>query len=440
MKLSSAVVRRRRDALSLAIAVSLTSTAAWAASPQLRLLTGDSSASTAKSFPVQSMSFERVGTSGRLVVNTRAGNISCGASQSVPSGLPVLRLDGQTYPLAQFPLPTPMVPPADGNPPIPVQYRVTPGDSLEGMALASIAGIPVANCVSSNLFGSPSSGGVFSLLAEDQQPVDIAQAVYFDVPTRAFEVRSADPILCESYATGGITLVLAGPNNPLFSVAQGQAMVLSGFSSVGYVVAQRSLRPVASELNRSPVVQCSVPGASVGGGTPQPTSTLFGSGFELSESAANVKLFVTVNGEPAPIFGGPLGAATQIVLRVQNDGPSIARNVRIREYAPLQSAFDAGLAPVQVGKATADSCVLGGGTAPCDGQSPDPAFPLSFNVPELGVGQSVVFTLNRRAVAGAVGASTPVGFAAFVDPAATNGAGPDLDLADNMAWSTFAVS
>lgn len=440
MKLSTGVVRRRRDALSLAIAVSLTSTAAWAASPQLRLLSGDSTFSTAKTFPVQSMSFEQAGTSGRLVVNTRAGNISCGASQSVPAGLPVLRLDGQTYPLAQFPLPTPMQPPTDGNPPIPVQYRVTPGDSLEGMALASIAGIPVANCVSSNLFGSPSSGGVFSLLAEDQQPVDIAQAVYYDVPTRAFEVRSADPILCESYGTGGVTLVLAGPNNPLFSVAPGDAMVLPGFSSVGYVVAQRSLRPVSGEVNRSPLVQCSVPGANVGGGGPQPTSSLFGSGFEVSEGAANVKLFLTVNGESAPVLGGALGTTTQIVLRVQNDGPSIARNVRIREYAPLQAAFDAGLAPVQVGKAAPDSCVIAAGTAPCGGQATDPAFPLAFNLAELGVGQAVEFTLNRRATAGAVGASTPVGFAAFVDPAMSNGSGPDLDLADNMAWSTFAVS
>lgn len=303
-----------------------------------------------------------------------------------------------------------------------------------------MAGVPVADCRSSNQFGSDLTGGIFSLLAEDQQPVRVAQAIYYDVPTRAFEVRSANPILCESYGTGGVTLVLAGPNNPLFSVAPGDAMVLPGFSSVGYVVAQRSLRPVSGEVNRSPLVQCSVPGANVGGGGPQPTSSLFGSGFEVSEGAANVKLFLTVNGESAPVLGGALGTTTQIVLRVQNDGPSIARNVRIREYAPLQAAFDAGLAPVQVGKAAPDSCVIAGGTAPCGGQATDPAFPLAFNLAELGVGQAVEFTLNRRATAGAVGASTPVGFAAFVDPAMSNGSGPDLDLADNMAWSTFAVS
>lgn len=439
MKLSSGVLRRR-DALSLAIAVSLTSTAGLAATPQLRLLSGDTSFSTAKTFPVQSMIFERVGTSGRLVVNTRAGNISCGTSQSVPSGLPVLRLDGKTYPLAQFPLPTPMVPPADGNPTIPVQYRVTPGDSLEGMALASIAGIPVANCSSSNQFGSVGSGGVFSLLAENQQPVDVAQAVYYGIAARTFEVRSSEPILCESYGNGGVTLVLAGPNNPLFSTAVGDTMVLPGFASVGYEVAQRSLRPVAGTLNQAPVVQCSTPGVVGGGGGPVQGASLFGSGFEIAEGSANVKVFLTVNGQPAPTIAGPLGQQARIGLRVQNDGPAIARNVRVREYAPLQAAFEAGLAAVRIDKSGTDSCVIGGGTAPCNADVADPSFPLSFNIAQLGVGEAVEFSLNRASGAGAGGASTAIGFAAFVDPAVSNGSGPDLDLADNMAWSTFAIS
>jgi hypothetical protein len=439
LKLSSGVLRRR-DALSLAIAVSLTSTAGLAATPQLRLLSGDANASTAKVFPVQSIGFQLASGVPLLTVNTRAGNVSCGTVGSFPSTIPKLRLDGADYPLAVFPLPAGLASPQGSGHPIQYVADHPDGNPLAGMVMASVAGVPVANCVSSNQFGSVAAGGVFSLLAEDQQPVDIAQAVYYDVATRAFEVRSADPILCESYGSGGVSLVLAGPNNPQFSTAPGDAKVLAGFASVGYAVAQRSLRPVAGELNRSPLVQCSTPGAAGSGGGPVPTNSLFGSGFEISEGSANVKVFLTVNGQPAPTIGGPLGQPARIGLRVQNDGPSIARNVRIREYAPLQAAFDAGLSAVRIDKSGSDSCVVAGGTAPCSGQVTDPAFPLSFDIAQLGVGEAVEFTLNRATGAGATGASTPIGFAAFVDPAASNGSGPDLELADNMAWSTFAVS
>lgn len=415
---------QRRSALVAAIAVALVPGGVLAAQPQLRLVSpAGASSSTAKTVRTTSVRFAPA--SKTLTVSTRAGNVDCGTPGTVPADGYKLLMDGVTYPL-------------NTSSGLPSEFA---GDPMvyspsTGFVSVSPASAPALDCGSANQFPAAATGEHYDLVFEGQQPLDIAEAVYYQSTDRSFEIRVADPVLCTSYGSGQVTVALADPNDPDFAAPQ----ILGGFESMQFApsalsFAPRSSRPPASE---APRVQCSTPGVN---SAPSNSPSLFFSGFELAEGSADVDVRILLAGNPASQLGRNAGESAELVVRVANTGVLPAKNVRIREYAPQAGAYGAGMADIRLTSPGGDQCVITGGTAACpETGSGNLGFPLSFDIATLEPGESRDFVLHRSAVEGASGQSALFGFAAFVDPTRTVSSGPDLKLSDNASWASFAVS
>ncbi len=413
-----------------AIALSLTGLfaagTAQGIDPTLQVVSGSSSAETRRTVPLTSASFDYASRS--LVATTRAGNFVCNSSQVPGASALKLRLDGVAYPVATGSLP--------GTLDAPIEYL----PSTVTFALGVSGAILPADCVSSHT--TPNNLG---LVFETQRRVPVAESVFFDLPTRTFQLRVAEPVLCWSYVTHGVgtglRILLNDSNTPLFNA--GTATSLPGFSTVNYALGTFNLAPLATGAPLLPRVQCSVPNSQVsatqggGGGG----NSIFNSGFEpLSVLDNPSDVVVSISGIGSGSIsnnqrttGALPGGALQYTVRVVNEGTTAAANVRLSEFATgAQAIAQTGQphpAQMLAGEPGSSTCVRIGGAGAC----PAFGFPIALNLGTLAPGEGFEFNLTRIITATASpGERGQLGYAAFVDPASAGG--PDVNLSNNGAW------
>lgn len=415
---------QRRYALLVTLVGLGSSGVASAVDPTLQVVSGSAAVETRLPFAATSARYDVILKA--LVVSTRAGNFICNTQQTPGSGALRLRVDGVDYPIITGALP--------GTLAAPIEYRPQTFTFAFGLAGALAPG----QCVSSH---ATSTG--MTLRFNAQRALPVAEQVYFDLPSRTFQIRVAEPVLCESYVTqgagSGVGILLSDANAPLFNAATAKS--LPGFAEVDYALGGFELRPVAQGGGGGPRVQCSVPASSVvptpgGGGG----SLIFSSGFEEGGSVSQPSdVTVALSGVGVPVAGSnqrSVGAlpsgALQYTLRVANDGQFAASGIRLREFATgAQAIAQAGQpqpAALLAGEAGSSTCTPFGGAPACT----TPGFPLSVNIPSLAPGAGYTYTLTRVVEAGAaVGERGYLGYAATVDP---DGTGPDANLTNNSAW------
>ena len=273
--------------------------------------------------------------------------------------------------------------------------------------------------------------------------------MFFDIATRTFQIRVAEPVLCTSYVAAGggsgLRIALNSSNEPLFNSST--ATSLPGFATVNYALGTFNLVPAAQGGSLSPGVQCSVPNSAVsvtpGGGGGGGTS-IFNSGFEPSNGAGNpsdVAVSITGIGTGTASnnqrsTGALPGGTLQYVVRVQNNGTTTAANVQMREFATgPQAIAQAGQprpAQMLAGESGSSTCVRIGG-----GACPEFGFPISLSLGSIAAGAGFDFTLTRVVSASATpGQVGQLGYAAFVDPAS---GGADANLTNNGAWLAASI-
>ncbi len=394
-----------------------------AVDPTLQVVSGTSTVENRVPFTATSARYD-TGLKA-LVVSTRAGNFICNTSQVPGAGALRLRVDGVDYPIITGTLP--------GTLAAPIEYR--PGTVT--FAFGLIGAPAPGQCVSSH---TTSTG--MGLRFTAQRLLPIAEQVYFDLGTRAFQIRVAEPVLCESYVSqspaSGVAVLLNDANAPLFNAAT--AKLLPGFTEVEYALGGFELRPLAQGGSGGPRVQCSVPASSVvptpGGGT---GNLIFASGFEQGSSvgqSSDVTVAISGIGEAGAGSNqrsvGALPSGTlQYSVRVANDGMFTAANIRLREYATGPQAIARSGQPqpaaLLAGEAGSSTCTPFGGAPACAA----PGFPLSVNI-SLAPGAGYTYTLTRLVESGAaIGERGYLGYLATVDP---DGSGPDANTTNNSAW------
>ncbi len=414
----------RRYALIVTLVGLGSSGAASAIDPTLQVVSGTSSAESRRPVALTSARYDVALRA--LVATTRAGNFVCNTSQTPGAGALRLRLDGVDYPVATSGLP--------GTLAAPIEYL----PSSVTFALGLLGTVAPGQCASSHTTASS-----IGLRFPTQRRLPVAERVYFDLPTRAFQIRVAEPVLCESYvsqgAGSGVTILLNDANAPVFNAAT--AKLLPGFVSAEYALNGFELLPLAQGGGNGPRVQCSVPASTVvatpgGGGG----NTIFASGFEAGGTTSQPSdVTVTLAGVGEPSAGnnqtsvGALPSGTlQYTVRVANDGLVTASNVRVREYVTsAQAIAQAGQpqpAALLAGESGSNTCTPFGGAPACAA----PGFPLSANIASLAPGAGYLYTLTRVVESGAViGERGYLGYVATVDP---DGTGPDANLTNNGAW------
>ncbi|MGQ0801971.1 MAG: Ig-like domain-containing protein [Pseudomarimonas sp.] len=402
---------------------------AQAIDPTLQVVSGPSSAETRRPVPLTSARFEP--TSRTLVATTRAGNFTCNTSQVPNPSALKLRLDGVEYPITTSALPGLLV--------APIEYLPTTVTFALGLLGTSLPG----SCASSNTTSTN-----LGLIFETQRRLPVAESVFFDITTRSFQIRVAEPVLCTSYVAlgsgSGLRIALNSSNEPLFNAST--ATSLPGFATINYALGTFNLVPVAQGGAAAPGVQCSVPNSVVtltpggGGGG----NSIFSSGFEPASTSGNPSdVTVSISGIGSGTAGnnqrgtGALpGGSLQYLVRVQNTGAVSAANVQMREFAtgPQAIAQPGQPQPVQMlaGESGSSTCVrIGGGACPAFG------FPISLSLGTIAPGEGFEFTLTRVVSASATpGQLGQLGYAAFVDPA---GGGPDANLSNNGAWLAASI-
>jgi uncharacterized repeat protein (TIGR01451 family) len=418
--LKTSIGRRTRLAVALAPLFALAMTGVHAAEPSLRVVSDNGGGSLSeRNIRINRLDFQP--DSKVLTATSRAGNILCG-TPGATTGM-ALNLDGTSYPLVVSGLP--------GGLTHPVSYA---NDS--GVVSLVLNGVPSSACISSHVFGTGTGEGtepdVYDLKFPGQVTRTIAEAVYFDVDSRAFQIRVAQPIICTSYGSGGLTVALADPNNASFSI--GQAELLAGLSGLQYQPATLTLEPASQTSLGGAVVQCTTPGAVIEP-TPGtvPSSRIFGGGFEpdgVPVGKPDVQVTLEeLDGDPLAALNAVPGSNINYRVRVANIGNSPAMNVRLREFVPLPG----GVSPSAMAQGGLnDSCQLIGGVGSDCGLGS-----LSFPIEEDGVtlqpGQAFLFTLSRRFADGVqAGAAAQAGYAAFVSPIASGIA--DANITDNGRW------
>jgi hypothetical protein len=415
----------RRAALVLSLTGLLTMGAAEAVDPTLQVVSGTSSSETRRPVALTSARFDIATRS--LIATTRAGNFACSSSQVPGAGVLKLRIDGNSYPVTTSALP--------GTLDAPIEYLPSTVTFALGLSGAGVAG----NCSSTHATATN-----LGLVFPTQRRLPVAESVFFDIPTRSFQLRVAEPVLCESYVTqsgtSGLNLLLNNSNDPLFNA--GTAKLLPGFSNVDYSLGGFNLVPTPQGSAEMPRVQCSVPGSTVvptpGGGSLG--DSIFNSGFETQGSLDSPSdLHVSISGIGSGVAssnqrstGALPGGALQFVLRVVNQGDSAAANVRLREFATgAQAIAQAGQpapAAILAGETGSSTCVRVGAAGAC----PAFGFPISMNLGSIPAGEGYEFTLTRVVTASAsAGHRGQLGYAAFVD---SNSGGPDANLTNNGAW------
>jgi len=418
----------RRDILrtgGLAAAVALLGGHALAQNATLQVVSGPSTAETRRNVPLTSVRYDV--SSRALVATTRAGNFVCNSAQVPNPSALKLTLDGVSYPVITSGLP--------GTLNAPVEYLPSTVTFALGLLGATLPG----NCVSTHTTSTN-----LGLQFPTQRRLPVAENVFFDLPTRTFQVRVAEPVICESYVTqgpsSGLAILLNDANSPLFNA--GTAKSLPGFNTVNYGLGGFTLVPSAQGGDTLPRVQCSVPNSVVvptPGGGPVGDS-IFGNGFEELSSVtdpSDVTVAITGIGTGSTnnnqrSTGALPGGALQFTMTVLNSGENAAANVRLREFVTgAQAIAQAGQPqPAQLfaGEAGSTTCVRIGAAGAC----PSFGFPLSVNLGTIPAGQGYQFTVTRVVSASAAaGQRGQLGYAAFVEPA---GGGPDANLSNNGAW------
>ncbi len=415
----------RRSALALTVAGLLASTSVAAIDPTLQVVSGPSSAETRRSVALTSARFD-IATKA-LIATTRAGNFVCNSAQVPGAGVLRLQLDGVAYPIATGALP--------GTLGAPIEYLPSSVTFALGLLGASVP----TNCASSHTTSTN-----LGLIFPTQRRLPVAESVRFDLPTRTFQIRVAEPVLCTSYVIAGgsgLAIRMNSSNDPLFNA--GTAVFLPGFSSLDYALGSFNLVPVIAGGSNTPGVQCSVASSTV---TPTPGggpigNTIFTSGFETPtavENPSDVVVSMTGIGSGTSSnnqrsTGALPGGALQYVVRVVNEGDTAAADVRLREFATgAQAIAQPGQpqpAQLLAGESGSSTCVRIGAAGAC----PAFGFPISLNLGVIPAGQGYEFTLTRVVTASATpGQRGQLGYAAFVEPA--GGGGPDANLTNNAAW------
>lgn len=413
----------RPQALGLAVCLCLTANPSLAAEPKLRVVSSaGGGATTERVLPLNALNYTP-GTA-TLSAQTRSGNVTCGTAGSA-TGMSVT-IDGSSYPIIT----------AGGSLPngltAPIDYAVASGN----VSLA-LNGLLSSDCVTTNVFGSGQGTGgdpdVYDILFPGQVTRTIAEAVYFDVNARRFDVRVSDPILCTSYASTGLTVALADPNDVFFVL--GASELLPGVTGTSFDPATLTFSPSVTQVGGGPAVQCSTPGAVV---LPTPGgdggSTIFVGDFEDGSSMSRPDLVVTLEdmaGLPLSAINAIPGQSFGFRVRIENIGEASAQDVRLREFLPLP----AGIRPTAMAQGGVnDTCErLGGSTSSCglDGLS----FPIREDGLTVDVGETLLLTLSRRFADGVVpGPAADLGYAAFVSGSAS--AAADANITDNGRWTT----
>lgn len=423
------MISSRRSAIVLSLLGLGAAAAAHAVDPTLQIVSGTSANETRRSVALKTAQYD-IATKA-LIATTRAGNLICNTAQVPGAGVLKLRLDGVAYPVTTSGLP--------GTLAAPIEYRAPSVTFALGLQGTSGPG----ECVSSH---TTSTG--LGLRFPGQRRLPVAEKVFFDLPTRTFEIRVAEPVLCESYVaqggSSGLAVLLSDSNSPLFNPQT--AKLLPGHLAVDYGLGGFDLLPVPQVSGGVERVQCSVPGSNVsvtpGGGS---GTTIFSSGFEAQSVLTDPSdVRVTISGIGSGSTGNNLrttgalpGGPLQFVVRVVNEGTSAAGGVRLREFATGAQAITQSGQPrpaqILAGEPGSSSCVRIGGSGPC----PVFDFPISLNLGAMPPGEGYEFTLTRVVVPTAsAGDRGQLGFAAFADPLA---GGPDANLSNNGAWLTADI-
>lgn len=343
-------------------------------------------------------------TQKKVVVTTRAGNTICSGGVAPAAGKLGLEVDGSSYGVADDPA---------------GQLQDMPVDIAPGSAAYTLAVQGAAQCKSSG-----STAANLKLAFEDGAPLTIGEAVYFDLATRTFDIRVTDPVLCNSYASGpgGLSIRLTEAN--------GVAETIAGFDSVNYELGGALLRARAHvEGNGARMVQCFSFAAATGapGASPSAGDSIFGARFEYDDVSSD--LVVTANpASMAVLAEGTQGF--QYTLTVANVGNGVATDVRVREYLP----------PLAAGTLASGawSCNRYAGTDPtplaCGNMPANPTGVLNHVSGSLGIGERLVYTLDRSLSGAPAGTQLVLGGAAFVNPAPTLAEGrPERNYSDNSA-------
>lgn len=426
---------RRLVLATLPLALATIGFAAHAADPKLKIYTGTSPAP--KTVNLDTVSFIPGNLAGQrqLVATTRAGNFLCNATQT-SANLLKLTLDGKSYAVQTAGLPTNTSP---------IEYALQSGDF--SLRLSGVTGI--GDCLSSHTFGP--SGNNLQLQFADQLSLPVGEAVYYDIDSRAFDIRVTKPVLCESYDSTGLTIRLVDSNRPLFNAQQAQT--LRGFDPINYRYPPGSalLETVAKTANSQRLVQCTVPGslrtetAPAGSDPDGPADpiVIFADGFEPEAAAPGAKADIVISivengsfsGNNLQQRGAMPGLSLTYTVRVMNQGGAAASGFRLREYATGDQAIslDSSHPPVRV---------LDGGQGSSSCQRIDiddnvigtcnVSFPITLNQTTLPAGEGFRFQLTRTIGDGDTEPNQRafIGYAAFVNPTVQT----EANFSNNYAW------
>jgi hypothetical protein len=340
-------------------------------------------------------------TQKRLVATTAAGNVICSGAAAPAGGKVGLTVDGSSYGVLDDP---------DGSQAHPVDVNPVAGSYTLGVT-GEVA------CRSSN-----TTAAGLKLAFDNGAPLTIAEAVYFDLPTRTFRIRVTEAVMCNTYASAspGLSIQLTEAN--------GVAETISGFEQVDYELSGALLRARSLQGSGARMVECFSFAAPSGapGASPSSGETIFGSRFEFDDVAADL----VVSASPATVSllaGGP--QSFQYTLTIVNAGNAPANDVRAREYLPSVS----GGGNVTAGAWTCERFAAAGNTDLGCASASGTGVVNQLN-PSLAPGERLVYTLNRTVVGGSAGASLWLGGAAWVNPTpAAVDARPDRDYSNNSS-------
>jgi hypothetical protein len=444
---------RPRNLLAAAILTALAGSA-LAAEPSLRVLTPITGGTLDRVVELASVRYEPGSRS--LVASTDAGNFDCGTATAPAAGELKLVLDGKSYAVRTSALPTGL--------PQPILY--SPAGRQFTLSLLDITS---TSCASTGVTAFDlvvlGADGTVTARSRIGEAVQLYLPNGTAAPQPVVAMSVADPIRCESYGidAGGIDHQLTGAN--------GEPQLLFGFDRIDYRLqadsnGRRELRHVP-KLSASglPLVQCTSPGykmGSEGAGGAAP-DTLFASGFEAPQAAADVRLTLASDWlqSSLPVVGVSDGRrlgfrpvedadGVYLTLTVRNAGVSTAVGVKVREYLRtattdihVEQGAEAVACTSLPADASPDPCAALFRATGADGTDPL-AFPLALDIARLKAGHGFELRLHRQlqVPGGSSATQLAVGYAAFVNPItpAEEDVAADATLGNNAQWVDFAVS
>ena len=235
-----------------------------------------------------------------------------------------------------------------------------------------------------------------------------------------------DPVLCESYATSGLTINLTDTNG-------GAAKPLAGWQSIRYDLGTRRFVPVAGTGAIGPLVQChAFPWSQTVSNPPEYGAA--GNGDRIFISSFDrfgdllVEMIDPVTGNRIGELEVTEGTSFSYTMRVSNIGESTVSGVRIREFIPTQT-----LEPLV--QTVSWSCLRENQATCGSGTSAG----IALNGLSIAPGQSYTFAIERSfATPAPAGSLSLVAAAAFVDPNHATGGG-EKSPADNAQALVLSV-